>query len=385
MATKKIKRFQEGGVSDKDRGLEASKDDKVGFFERLRMGNIDDEGSEAYRRFGAGRGKAERTPVETMAATPTTRPTAAAMPERDAMEEANAREPIPVPAGPRAEQPKPGGKPRVNAQAAKPSAPAKSAPAKSSPAKTSAYPMTGAQPTTKTYERKGGATADAKTSAYPMKGAQPTTKTYERSGGPTADELANYKPPAKNQSLASQIPGGSNTKPVAGEKTEKMSDAERNINNMLIGSGAAAGAAGLLYKGKKMLNARKAAKEGAKKRAKLRRDAEEGIDRNLADEFQNYSPSDAKKAIAAKQRADKKRADYRSLTGAAREDAKANQAYDKLKKLSSRGAGKTPSKKTKKFDDSESNVEFKRGGSISGASKRADGIATKGKTRCKMR
>jgi hypothetical protein len=61
MATKKIKRFQEGGMSDKDRGLEASKDDKVGFFERLRMGNIDDEGSEAYRRFGAGRGKMERT------------------------------------------------------------------------------------------------------------------------------------------------------------------------------------------------------------------------------------------------------------------------------------------------------------------------------------
>lgn len=71
MATKKIKRFREGGVSDKDSGLEASKDDKVGFFERLRMGNIDDEGSEAYRRFGAGRGKAERTPVEDRVATPT--------------------------------------------------------------------------------------------------------------------------------------------------------------------------------------------------------------------------------------------------------------------------------------------------------------------------
>lgn len=71
MTSKKIKRFREGGVSDKDSGLEASKDDKVGFFERLRMGNIDDEGSEAYRRFGAGRGKAERTPVEDRVATPT--------------------------------------------------------------------------------------------------------------------------------------------------------------------------------------------------------------------------------------------------------------------------------------------------------------------------
>jgi len=46
---------------DKARGLKASEDDaKVGFFERLRMGNIDDPNSEAYRRFGAGRGEDER-------------------------------------------------------------------------------------------------------------------------------------------------------------------------------------------------------------------------------------------------------------------------------------------------------------------------------------
>lgn len=41
----------------KARGMEASSGEKVGFFERLRMGNIDQEGSEAYNRFGAGRGK----------------------------------------------------------------------------------------------------------------------------------------------------------------------------------------------------------------------------------------------------------------------------------------------------------------------------------------
>jgi hypothetical protein len=369
MATKKIKRFQEGGVSDKDRGLEASKEDKVGFFERLRMGNIDDEGSEAYRRFGAGRGKAERTPVETMAATPATRPTPAAQAAPDAaamdeMEAANAREPIPVPAGPRAEQPKPGGKPRVNVQASKPSAPAKSSPKMQE----------------QTYRRTSGDSGERE-------------KAYTRSGGATADEIANYEPPAKrsnysnegrgkasNTSLASQIPSGSDTKPVVGKKVESMSDTERNIGNMLAVTGAGAGAAGALYKGKKMLDARKAAQAGAKKRAKLKRDVEEGIERNLADEFQNLSSSAAAKKTAG----GKKTSDYRSLAGSAREDAKANQAYDKLKKLSSRGAGKASSKKTKKFDD-ESNIEFKRGGSVSGASKRADGIATKGKTRCKMR
>jgi hypothetical protein len=338
MATKKIKRFQEGGMSDKDRGLEASKDDKVGFFERLRMGNIDEEGSEAYNRFGAGRAKADRDMESEAAAmravdksrASTAAPAApvapAAMPERDAMEEANAREPIPVPAGPRVDQPRPGGKPRVNVQASKPSAPAKT-----DPAKTSAYPMTRAQPTTKTYERKAGARADT-------------------------------------SSLASQIPGGSSTGPVSGKKVEPMSDTERNVQNMLAVTGVGAGAAGALYKGKKMLDARKAAQAGAKKRANLKRDVEEGIERNLADEFQSLSSSASKRAADQKSKAERSR------------DLNAGQAKTKFTSLS-----KTPSKKTKKFDDNESNVEFKRGGSVSGASKRADGIATKGKTRCKMR
>ena len=46
-------------MEDKKRGLSVSKGEKVGFLERLRMGNIDDPKSEAYKRFGAGRGKAE--------------------------------------------------------------------------------------------------------------------------------------------------------------------------------------------------------------------------------------------------------------------------------------------------------------------------------------
>ena len=342
MATKKIKRFQEGGVSDKDRGLEASKEDKVGFFERLRMGNIDEEGSEAYRRFGAGRGKAERTPVETMAEAPATRPTPAAQAAPDAaamdeMEAANAREPIPVPAGPRAEQPEPGGKPRVNVQASKPSAPAKSSPKMQE----------------QTYRRTSGDT-----------GVRPAKNpNYSNEG----------RGKASNTSLASQIPSGSDTKPVVGKKVESMSDTERNIGNMLAVTGAGAGAAGALYKGKKMLDARKAAQAGAKKRANLKRDVEEGIERNLADEVKNYSQSAAEKAVAAKQRLAKTKAE-RSR------DLYAGQAKTKFS-----SASKKTSKKTKKFDDSESNVEFKRGGSISGASKRADGIATKGKTRCKMR
>lgn len=58
----KTKRYADEGLvaEDKKKGLEASKDEKVGFIERLRMGNIDDPKSEAYKRFGAGRGAVER-------------------------------------------------------------------------------------------------------------------------------------------------------------------------------------------------------------------------------------------------------------------------------------------------------------------------------------
>lgn len=62
---KRVRRFQEGGEAAlKAEGLAASnKDAPMGFFESLRrlgQGNIDQEGSEAYNRYGAGRGRMER-------------------------------------------------------------------------------------------------------------------------------------------------------------------------------------------------------------------------------------------------------------------------------------------------------------------------------------
>ena len=60
---KKAKRYQEGGeAEDKKRGLKASEGEKVGFLERIRMGNIDDPTSEAYKRLGAGRGRSTPAP-----------------------------------------------------------------------------------------------------------------------------------------------------------------------------------------------------------------------------------------------------------------------------------------------------------------------------------
>jgi hypothetical protein len=68
---KKFKRFNEGGPTDeataKQSGLDVSSKEKpMGFFERLRAGNIDDPSSEAYKRFGAGRGRTA-TPAAPMA------------------------------------------------------------------------------------------------------------------------------------------------------------------------------------------------------------------------------------------------------------------------------------------------------------------------------
>jgi hypothetical protein len=62
---KRVRRFQEGGEAAlKAEGLAASnKDAPLGFFDSLRrlgQGNIDAEGSEAYNRYGAGRGRMER-------------------------------------------------------------------------------------------------------------------------------------------------------------------------------------------------------------------------------------------------------------------------------------------------------------------------------------
>jgi hypothetical protein len=334
MATKKIKRFQEGGMSDKDRGLEASKDEKVGFFERLRMGNIDDEGSEAYRRFGAGRGKAERTPVETMAATPVTRPTAAA-PEMDAMEEANTRvDRMLVPNQSVADQPKPGSRPRVNVQAAKPSAPVKSSPKMQE----------------QTYRRTSGDTGEREPAYRRTSGDTGEREpAYTRKGGATADDRAMATPtapaapkPSMRRGTVSDIPLDAPRKPVTGEKVDGT-ELGRNVATTVAALGPVKGA-GAVRAGAEYLRANR-----------------------VQDAF--------------------------NKTATARRTAEARAKGDATKFASKpKATQKNTAKKTKKFDDEESNIEFKRGGkayaaggSVSSASKRGDGIATRGKTNCKMR
>jgi hypothetical protein len=98
----KFKRYEEGGDVEeskaKQRGLEMSnKEGSVGFFERLRMGNIDDPSSEAYKRFGAGRGRSEQSaaskPVSVDESMPVARPSMKPNPIFAAGEEQGKRQP----------------------------------------------------------------------------------------------------------------------------------------------------------------------------------------------------------------------------------------------------------------------------------------------------
>jgi hypothetical protein len=184
MATRKIRKFGEGGSTSeadaKARGLELSKDDKVGFLERLRMGNIDEEGSEAYNRFGAGRGKAARPPVEMakpapQAATPVAMPAvspamrtnAEAQGKRQPSGDASVAEDY---SGPRTKsiEVSPAKAPAKAAPAKAPAkaAPAKAAPAKAAPAK-AAPAKTAAKAETRDYSNEGRSTPTAKASKTP--------------------------------------------------------------------------------------------------------------------------------------------------------------------------------------------------------------------------
>jgi hypothetical protein len=168
MATKKRRRFAEGGISeaaDKEAGLKASKGENVGFFERLRMGNIDDEKSEAYKRFGAGRGKMERAPkVEDAVAVPVERTTA-----KEADPEITSDQYLgTVDSG--STKRKPGGKPSVVTRAVKSTEPAKSSPKMQEQTYRRTSGDSGERDQDKPYTRKEGATAMGTSSNYGNEG-----------------------------------------------------------------------------------------------------------------------------------------------------------------------------------------------------------------------
>ena len=343
---KKFKRYDEGGdVSEakaKQRGLDISnKEEPVGFFERIRAGNIDQPGTEAYNRFGAGRGYAKNMDDE-----------------NEAMREAM-RSP------------------------SKPSAPAASSRDLSDDMYSDYGSSTGA-----------GAAGTSETVKptrqvmnKPTLPAKPTAPNKQSTGfymPPSSRDKPNYSnegrtKPAPASAAASQIPGQS-AKAPKGEKIDS-SEMSRNIENAMLATGAGGVGVAGLYKLGKML---KGGREAAGKVAPYLKELGTSAPKKLLEGPRKASKSSDVTDVVPKSTS------YRSLTGTAREDARANEARDKLMKSN---FVKKPKKGLDESDTTGGAIGYKRGGKtkkyasggmVSSASKRADGIATKGKTRCKI-
>jgi hypothetical protein len=331
---KKFKRYDEGGSVEeamaKQRGLDISnKEAPVGFFERLRAGNIDQPGTEAYNRFGAGRG-------------------------RDRGESVSVNQPMP----------------------AAPAAPAMPA-ASSRPLSDDMYSDYGSS----TGAGAAGTSETVKPTRQvmnkPTLPAKPTAPNKQSTGfymPPETRDKPNYsnegrgKPAPAGSSLASQIPGGSSTPAPQGEKINS-SETSRNIENAMLAAGAGGvGLAGLYKLGSKMM---KGGKEAAGKVAPYLKELGTSAPKKLLEGPRKASKSSDVTDVVPK------KTSYRSETNPTkREDGKANEAYERLKKL----AGKKDSDMKK----GGAVKKYASGGMVSSASKRADGIATKGKTRCKI-
>lgn len=367
MAKRKMKRFYEGGMSedeDKAAGLEASKEDKVGFLERLRMGNIDDSTSEAYKRFGAGRGRAARVPVEDRVGTPVEEIRAQDKPApatiSDAMMAKGRDEGMPKGSGDAAVAEAYSGprtKPIETSSAAKvsmPSASAQRSSSAASPAKSASAPKMQEQ----SYRRTSGATASDAASGDKTRYSPPRMTAEMRK---QAEDQA-IKPFYPEEYLA----GGPGLKSL-NSAAKSLANRTRSPSSMKTADETLALAAPTKKLGydMKALPAPTKRLEYDKAGAIAKRRADRSAARDA--EMQAENTAAASKA-AGKQKSEELANELRK-----------GQAKTKFTSQS-----KAPSKRTKKFDDNEAGVEFKRGGSVNPASKRADGIATRGKTRCKI-
>jgi hypothetical protein len=324
---KKFKRYEGGGevMADvdpkesaaKEAGLKASKGEDAGFFERIRMGNIDKPGTEAYNRFGAGRGYAKNMDDENEAV-------------REAMR---------------------------------------------SPSKPSAPAVSSRDLSDEMYSDYGsksgrGSAGTSETISPPERGAPGTSETVKptrqqkkpeaatprlRDTGPDRSSLINK--PSLDKNYSNEGRG----KPAPAASTKPSMDIPKMRDNakaaldedpsalMMGGAGAAATAAALLAKSKfgKLF-------KGAKGLADAKRLERPGTVAGKGFLARDYEGP----ARAGSKGAPKKQLGYSKDTDVT--DVTAKKRGGAIKKYAS-------------------------GGSVSSASKRADGIASKGKTNCKMR
>jgi hypothetical protein len=319
--TKKFKRYQDGGdvAADKQRGLDISnKEEPVGFFERIRMGNIDEPGSEAYNRFGAGRGRA--TP---------------------AAEEVR---PNPVPRIP--PQPNPifaagmeQGKrqPSGDASVAEDYAGPRTKPIVTTPVKPAASkPVAPAVPRLRdTGANRSDLANKPSTYAGPMRGM--------RSDAGTSPPIATHFGPRDEEKAANKMN-------IPKMRDDAKAALAEDPSALMPGAGAAAAAAALLAKTK------------LGKLGKMFKGAKKSTGRDLVvspSKGTGYSPGRADDERAAKAREKLMKSSFIKKQGDDVTDVTAKKRGGAVKKYAS-------------------------GGMVSSASRRADGIATKGKTRGKI-
>ena len=221
--------------------------------------------------------------------------------------------------------------------------------------------------------------------------------------GPTAEELSAYnanrnvnfsnegrqKPVGQTSVSANQIPSQSVKAPTGGERADS-SETERNINAALAATGAG-GALASAYKAKKMYDVSQKAKAAAEAAAKGR----EAVTNPLswmagpknAGKFAGEVPAAGREAVT----------NPMSWMGGPKNMGKFEEAVpsamDKAKAAASKFADRFRKKPLDEADTTGGAIGYKRGGkvrgyasggSVSSASSRADGIATKGKTRGKI-
>ncbi len=337
---KMTRRFAEGGLTDieqeaadKAAGLEESNKEKpVGFFERMRMGNIDDPKSEAYKRFGAGRGiasRAAKVPVED----------AAPVKVEKAPERAMGEDERPAPTGmgaiaqaaPKRPTPAPVARPAARAAAPATSpAPTPSAPAKSIGGSGRSGGVGGAG-----IDELEEYAASKRKMAEPVVAA-PGSGRSTGAGGASAGEEETYK---RKKSVDDAMKG----------PTDEQIDKGMEVAAQMLGGGASLAAIRALAK--KLANSGKLAELSKIVRAKFgKKDKPElGYNKPQSEapylQELGYTPSKI--------------------------------GNEPLKLGMKKGGDvKKPMKKPV--------AKYASGGSVSPASRRGDGIATKGKTRGKM-
>lgn len=321
------KRFANGGsveeeAAAKEAGLKASQGEDVGFFKRLGMGNIDDPSSEAYKQFGAGRGRT-RAPVSDAVPVPVARKPVV---EEDVVMPEKTRE-------------------YRNTDYPTPAAPARV----SAPSRSTAAPAAVVKPT-----------------AMP---SRMTTGGRGGRGGPTADELEEY---AKSKQTGSAGGRGPSAEEFTANERSKLTkftpeDIEEGISKFMPvpGSDKVLTAVNKLLLAGKKAEAQALLANSGSMFSKAGSKANEYIQKLL-----EQAPGKLKGPAAEAQR---------RLTGPTRRLAgpEAPPPASRLSEADWRGGaiGYRKGGAVKKFAS---------GGSVSSASSRGDGIAQKGKTRGKV-